>query len=1001
MQLHQRFRTLLLFCFLSLSFFAQRFPSVHLTIKDGLPSNAVYCVYKDSRGIIWIGTDAGLVKYDGFQLKTFTKKNGLAGNFIRDIKEDKFGNLWFACYGDGLTKFGNNKYTNYTTKNGLVNSEIRTLFFNSKGKLFIGTEKGLSILSENRFSNYVTKSLSFWGEFQVMQFCEIKNEVYFLSRTHGYYKIKELNNSNFTINYLGKNNFQIHFFEFENCKYYSFDKGFFQDKTKSKFPLELSAHKKMSDILVWDEAVFKKKCFLAAYCPFCFEGGLYVLEKNKVINISSKYGIESKQVWNLFLDKSSNRLWVSTLDKGIYLINFEPILQFKPLQNLMFFERNTKGIFKIQDRNFSFQNSQFKYSLSQTKFIEFANQQMKKYKTDEKIKKRRKVRGNIKIIDGLIILNMNSTFVKAKFFNNSYFVTLNNGIFELDYHGKLISFFPGVSDEFCIINSDELIWHNKHRTIFYLSKKNGLWHDSPILVDKKLLKFEETQIIKHKQSFFICIKENGILYKTPGKECTKLKLENLGGSKVLSIEIKNDDLYVATNERSVLHYKIGSSIKFMNKIEDDLIVGESILSLNTYKNKLLILTNRGLNIISSTNSILINQNDGLDFEDVLRSFVYENNYYLTTTKGVFILDLNRFKQFENPKIEIENIEVKNKKNSAKISNNLWQRDKGKKIIVDYNQNSITYHLKTNFLYQPEKLEISYCLNNSEWKSVNNQQIYLQELAIGKFELKLKIRDRASGFYSSYLLHTIVVKPPFYRTNWFIFIIVLLFFILGFFVYYINITRIKKREHLKSEFLKRIAETKLEALQSQMNPHFIFNALTAIQSFVLKSDIDKTLLYMDKFSKLTRQTLEFSSRLQITLLEELEYLSYFCALENMRFGDQVKVQFDAGELDTSKLLIPPLLIQPLVENAFEHGFINREKAYELHLHFFIESEQLIVQVTDNGEGFETTTLYKPSSKAIHIIKERLSLLDPKLVEQFSITRFNNQTRVRFALPIVTL
>ena len=63
---------------------------------------------------------------------------------------------------------------------------------------------------------------------------------------------------------------------------------------------------------------------------------------------------------------------------------------------------------------------------------------MKKYKTDEKTNKRRKVRGNIKIRDGLIILNMNATFVKAKFFNNSYFVTLNNGIFELDYNGKLI-----------------------------------------------------------------------------------------------------------------------------------------------------------------------------------------------------------------------------------------------------------------------------------------------------------------------------------------------------------------------------------------------------------------------------------------------------------------------------------------------------------------------------------------------------------------------------------
>jgi hypothetical protein len=443
---------------------AQRFPSVHLTIKDGLPSNAVYCVLKDSRGIIWIGTDAGLVKYDGFQLKTFTKKNGLAGNFIRDIKEDKKGNLWIACYGDGLTKFSNNKYTNYTTKNGLVNSEIRTLFFNSKGKLFIGTEKGLSILNDNKFSNYVTKSLNAWGKFQLVQFCEIKNEVYFLSRTHGYFKINNLKDSNFSILKLGKNALQIHFFTFNKSKYYSVDAGFFEDKTNSKFPIESKFHKKISDILVWDEVLYKNKCFLAAYCPFCNNGGLYVMDKNSITNVSEKYGIESNQVWNLLLDKTSNKLWVATLDKGIYIIDLEPKIEFNPIKNLLFFDKNSKGTFKIQGRSFSFYNSRFNYTLSQTNFIEFAKRQFEKYRINEKSNNFKKVKGNIKILKQLL-LNESASFYKAKFSENSYFVSTSNGIYELAYNGDFISFFPGVTDEFSIINSNELIWHNKHRTI--------------------------------------------------------------------------------------------------------------------------------------------------------------------------------------------------------------------------------------------------------------------------------------------------------------------------------------------------------------------------------------------------------------------------------------------------------------------------------------------------------------------------------------------------------
>jgi hypothetical protein len=843
----------------------------------------------------------------------------------------------------------------------------------------------------------VTKSLNAWGKFQLVQFCEIKNEVYFLSRTHGYFKINNLKDSNFSILKLGKNALQIHFFTFNKSKYYSVDAGFFEDKTNSKFPIESKFHKKISDILVWDEVLYKNKCFLAAYCPFCNNGGLYVMDRDSIANVSEKYGIESKQVWNLLFDKSSNKLWVATLDKGIYIVDLEPKIEFKPINNLLFFDKNSKGTFKIQGRSFSFYNSRFNYTLSQTNFIEFAKRQIEKYRINEKSNNLKKVKGNIKILKQLL-LNESASFYKAKFSENSYFVSTSNGIYELAYNGDFISFFPGVTDEFSIINSNELIWHNKHRTIYYLSKKQGLWYDVPILVDRKFLKLEESQIIKHKLSLFICNKENGILQIRPGKECTKLKLENLGDSKALSIEIKNDDLYIATNEQSVLHYRIGSSIKFINKIDDDLIVGESILSINAYKNKLLVLTNRGLNIINSTNSILINQNDGLDFEDILRSFVYENNYHLTTTKGVFILNLNRLKQFENPKIEIEYIEVKNKTTSAKISNNLWQRNKEKKLVVAYNQNSINYHLKTNFLYQPEKLEISYCLNNSEWKSVNNQQIYLQELAIGRFDLKLKIRDRASGFYTTYLLNTIVVKPPFYKTIWFVLIIVLSFFILGFSVYAINITRIKKRERQKSELLKRISDTKLEALQSQMNPHFIFNSLTAIHSFIIKSDVDNALTYMDKFSKLTRQTLEFSSMMHISLLEELEYLSHFIALENMRFGNNVETHFELGELDSRKIKIPPLLIQPLVENAFEHGFTDRNKKYQLYLNFTEVDNLLCVTISDTGEGFSDIAP-KPASKAMNIIRERLNLIDSQLLEKFSFTRENNLTIVRFYLPLV--
>jgi LytS/YehU family sensor histidine kinase len=184
----------------------------------------------------------------------------------------------------------------------------------------------------------------------------------------------------------------------------------------------------------------------------------------------------------------------------------------------------------------------------------------------------------------------------------------------------------------------------------------------------------------------------------------------------------------------------------------------------------------------------------------------------------------------------------------------------------------------------------------------------------------------------------------------------------------------------------------------MNPHFIFNSLTAIHSFIIKSDVDNALTYMDKFSKLTRQTLEFSSMMHISLLEELEYLSHFIALENMRFGNNVETHFELGELDSRKIKIPPLLIQPLVENAFEHGFTNRNKKYHLYLNFTEVDNLLCVTISDTGEGFSDTAP-KPASKAMNIIRERIQLIDSQLLEKFSFTRENKQTIVRFYLPLV--
>lgn len=985
MQLHQRFRTLLLFCFLCLSFFAQRFPSKHFTISNGLPSNAVYCIFKDSRGLMWIGTDAGLVKYDGYKFHTISTRDGLAGNFIRDILEDKKGNLWIACYGDGLSKFDGKKFTNYTTKSGLVHNEIRTLYLATDGRIFIGTERGLSIFSFNKFKNFLEKSNNIYDKFQIMKIWEKDNNLYFLSRTHGLYELR---------NYFGYERAilldtalkgAINNFEFQKNQYFSNDFGIFSGSEEYKM-------KNISNILVWDNLNFSDCAYLAAYCPFCSNGGLFKLRDNKIYDVSKKYGITARQVWSLFFDRKHNKLWVSTLDYGFYVIDLLPKVSFSKVDNLVYYDKNSIGELSLFDNNLIFRNKKTKFTLEIKDILQWTLKQKMFYDNLEKT--RGSIIGNLKI-ESLKIWRDTANFRNSQFGKNSFFVSSGSGLFEFDYTGKPKSFFPGTTKQFGVLSENQIYWPNQHRLTYLLNRKNNIWEHSPIFFDGKMRRINEKEIFQYKGNLIINTFENGILYL---KKEDPQKLKVLTKNSPKTMDVWNDFLYVANKTGGIDKFIIKDSLIFFKTLSSKRFYGEQVFAINHYKNKLLVLTNRGLNIISPKSTILIEETNELIFNEIIRSFVFNNNYYLVTSKGVFEIYLKRLFQNNRTKFFIESVIKFGSKKRVDLS-----RVNGKTPVIQVlpNEKGVNIQLGNEFVYYPTKVKLFYRLNKGDWSEIYDRKISIQKLMVGNYNLALKIINLDNGVTQNYRIAQIQFKAPFYKQTWFILLVIVISILIMILVFKQRIKIVKSKEKQKAALLKRIAETKLEALQSQMNPHFIFNALTAIQSFVLKYDIDKTLVYMDKFSKLTRQTLEFSSRLQITLLEELEYLSHFCALENMRFGDQVKVQFDAGELDTSKLLIPPLLIQPLVENAFEHGFTNREKAYELRLHFFIENEQLIVQVSDNGEGFETTTLYKPSSKAIHIIKERLSLLDPKLVEHFSIKRTNNQTIIQFALPIVTL
>ncbi len=208
---------------------------------------------------------------------------------------------------------------------------------------------------------------------------------------------------------------------------------------------------------------------------------------------------------------------------------------------------------------------------------------------------------------------------------------------------------------------------------------------------------------------------------------------------------------------------------------------------------------------------------------------------------------------------------------------------------------------------------------------------------------------------------------------------------SFFIYRYNLKQSSLQADIareKAEFETKMSNAALTSLRSQMNPHFIFNCLNSIRLFAAKNDSLSATNYISKFSRLMRLVLENSKSERISLQQEIETLQLYVDMELMRFKNKLKydVHFQNG-MDTQYIEVPPMIIQPYVENAIWHGLMHKEEGGKLNVEITEEDEILVVKVRDNGVGRAKAAELKAHSTghksfAMNITKERLDLLNEK-------------------------
>jgi len=207
----------------------------------------------------------------------------------------------------------------------------------------------------------------------------------------------------------------------------------------------------------------------------------------------------------------------------------------------------------------------------------------------------------------------------------------------------------------------------------------------------------------------------------------------------------------------------------------------------------------------------------------------------------------------------------------------------------------------------------------------------------------------------------------------------------------------------ADFNTKVAETELKALRSQMNPHFIFNALNSISDYMDKNDVEKANTYLMKFAKLTRSILENSEKKWITLQEDLELTELYIEIEALRLKNKLfhKIEIDSV-LDVENTLVPPLMLQPFIENSIWHGIAQKGGQGNIDIQIKKDNEMIVCTVDDDGVGRKKVVINgnKNDSMGLKITKNRLDILSQIKKVKGSIHMFDKTEglRVELKLPL---
>ncbi|MEO1434126.1 MAG: histidine kinase [Bacteroidota bacterium] len=296
---------------------------------------------------------------------------------------------------------------------------------------------------------------------------------------------------------------------------------------------------------------------------------------------------------------------------------------------------------------------------------------------------------------------------------------------------------------------------------------------------------------------------------------------------------------------------------------------------------------------------------------------------------------------------------------------------GEPIALSYRQNFFSFDFGAIDFVMPSEIRYRYKLEglDKDWVYADKyRSASYTNVNGGKFRFRLQaMHDNgpwealAGGDSRQEIGINLIISKPIWKKWWFYGLIGLALLALVLSIYQLRIQQIRKEANLRNEFEKRLATVEMTALRAQMNPHFLFNSLNSIKGFIIDNDTKEASRYLTKFSRLIRLILQNSKHPLVRLSDELEALRLYIEMEALRFDDSFAFEMivEPG-LSLDAIEIPPLILQPYVENAIWHGLLHKKAKGHLMVHISQQENRLQCVIQDDGIGREKAAQLKSKS-----------------------------------------